>query len=96
MRCEFKKMGHDVVKSIMLKNIVNGAILVFTGVIISVLILMALDAGLNLLEYRTSADVQRMIDILLGGLMLVVLGRAFYSWYNKSKRWCDNRGKDDV
>ena len=96
MRCVLKKMKSDVVKSITLKNIADAAIFIFIAVIVSVLILIALNAVLGLLEYRTSAYIARMVVVLVDGFMLVSLGRIFYSWYNKSKKWCDNRGDEDV
>ena len=96
MKCEFKKMEDDVVKSITLKNIADAAILVFIAGILSVLILIALNTGLDLLEYRTSVYVARIIVVLVDGLVLVVWGRSFYSWYKQSREWCNRKDKTEA
>ena len=96
MKCVLKKMKSDVVKSITLKNIADAAIFVFIAGIASVLILIALTAGLDLLAYQTRGYVAMMIVVIVDGLVLIVWGRAFYLWYNKSKKWCDDRGDEDV
>ena len=97
MRCEFKKMGNDVVKSITLKNIIAGIKPLVISMILAILTLAALIA---ILSWRFDQPrVNDEVKVIMNAakvLLIMSVSYQFYSWYKQSREWCDNKGKDDV
>lgn len=93
MKCELKKMKHDVVKDITLKNIITGiGLIVVCGIItVALVIALVLVMGMFIGVYRGNEIIKSILP-WLHLLEAILWCTLFYLWYKQSHEWCNNRG----
>ena len=93
MRCELKKMGRDVKKSVTLKNILGGVVLIAAYTVVAITLAIAVVVTMGYVFGINHANEIMESSLPWAQLLTVIFWCSlFYSWYKKSHEWCNNRG----
>ena len=97
MKCELRKMGSDVKKSIILKNIIDAVKMVVGLFVLALLFVLGF---IYVAAWRLGRDggheAFSTFSSWLPLFIALLIVHGLYTWYKQSHEWCNDRGEEDV